>query len=302
MINTYDFQTEHPEIFSQLSVKDLVFLYYKCPQEERKINLYTHFNKIIYVLEGKKAIHHREKSWLLTNEKAVFIKKTAYNQERFWEIDWEVLCFYCPDNYLREVFKEFRQHFDVKNIPIYSKEIVIEIHTNAAARAFFYSIIPYFRQKPAPAEDLLALKFKELIFTLLANPDNANLLAYVNSISDEYKPLLQDIMDANFTFNLSLSEFARLAQRSLASFKRDFVETYHTSPGKWLTRKRLEYAKHLMNAGNKNVTEIAYDSGFESLSHFSRVFKEKFGLSPLQYRKQFHSNSTDKKQLIELNR
>ena len=93
MINTYDFQVEHPEIFSQLSVKDLLFLYYKCPQEEKKINLYTHYNKIIFVLEGKKKIHHREKSWMLTNEQAVFIKKTAYNQERFWEVDWEVLCF-----------------------------------------------------------------------------------------------------------------------------------------------------------------------------------------------------------------
>jgi len=65
MINTYDFQVEHPEMFSQLAIKDLLFLYYKCPQEEKKINLYTHFNKIIFVLEGKKMIHHREKSWLL---------------------------------------------------------------------------------------------------------------------------------------------------------------------------------------------------------------------------------------------
>lgn len=291
MINTYDFQVEHPEIFSQLSVKDLLFLYYKCPQEEKKINLYTHFNKIIFVLEGKKVIHHREKSWLLTNEKAVFIKKTAYNQERFWEIDWEVLCFYCPDNYLRQVFKEYRQHFHLKNIPAPSKEIVIEIHTNAAVRAFFYSIIPYFRQKPAPAEDLLVLKFKELVFSILSNPANADLLAYVNSISDDYKPLLQDIMDANFTFNLSLSEFARIAQRSLASFKREFFETYHTSPGKWLTQKRLEYAKHLLDTDNRNVTEITNDSGFETVSHFSRVFKEKFGLSPLQYRKQMSSAS-----------
>jgi AraC family transcriptional regulator, exoenzyme S synthesis regulatory protein ExsA len=291
MINTYDFQTEHPEIFSQLSVKDLLFLYYKCPQEEKKINLYTHFNKLIFVLEGRKEIHHREKSWLLTNEKAAFIKKTAYNQERFWEIDWEVLCFYCPDNYLRQVFKEYRQHFDVKSIGPSFKEILIEINTDAATRAFFYSIIPYFTKKPAPAEDLLALKFKELVFSLLANPANADLLAYVNSISDEYKPLLQDIMEANFTFNLSLSEFARIAQRSLASFKRDFAETYDTSPGKWLTRKRLDYGKYLLNGGTKNVTEIAYDSGFESLSHFSRVFKEKFGLSPGQYRKQIHSTS-----------
>jgi AraC-like DNA-binding protein len=35
----------------------------------------------------------------------------------------------------------------------------------------------------------------------------------------------------------------------------------------------------------KNISEIAYDSGFENISHFSRIFKEKYSLSPLQYRK-----------------
>ena len=286
MINTFDFQVEHPEIFSQLAVKDLLFLYYRCPQEEKKINLYTHFNKIIFVLEGKKMIHHRDKSWLLTNEKAVFIKKTAYNQERFWEVDWEVLCFYCPDNYLRQVFKEYRLHLPLKEIPLPSNDRLLEINVSEITRVFFYSIVPYFKQKPQPSEDLLALKFKELIFSILSNPANANLLSYVNSIIDQHKPHILEVMEANFTFNLSMAEFARLSQRSLASFKRDFNGTYHITPGKWLLQKRLEYAQHLLNTSQKNVNEIAAESGFESATHFSRVFKEKFGLAPFQYRKQ----------------
>jgi AraC family transcriptional regulator, exoenzyme S synthesis regulatory protein ExsA len=286
MINTYDFQVEHPEMFSQLAVKDLLFLYYKCPQEEKKINLYTHFNKIIFVLEGKKMIHHRDRSWMLTKDNAVFIKRTAYNQERFWEIDWEVLCFYCPDDYLKKVFDEYRLHFSLKNITAPSPDMLIEIEVNAATRAFFYSIVPYFKQKPQPVEDLLALKFKELIFSLLSNPANLALLSYVNQLSGQRRPFLQDIMEANFTFNLSLAEFARIAQRSLATFKREFIETYHTTPGKWLSEKRLEYAQHLLDTSAKNVSEIACDCGFENATHFSRVFKEKYKSSPLQYRKQ----------------
>jgi len=87
-----------------------------------------------------------------------------------------------------------------------------------------------------------------------------------------------------------MAEFARIAQRSLAVFKRDFNEIYHSSPGKWLLQKRIEYAKHLLDSSKKNVNEIAYDSGFENATHFSRVFKEKFGLSPLQYRKEKYSS------------
>jgi AraC-like DNA-binding protein len=277
-------------MFSQLAVKDLLFLYYKFPQEEKKINLYTHFNKIIFVVEGKKMIRHREKSWLLTNESAVFIKTTAYSVERFWEIDWEVLCFYCPDHYLRQIFKEYWTQFPVMENGTPSGDLVIDINVNAVTRAFFYSIMPYFQQSPPPAEELLELKFKELIFCILSNPANTALLSYINKINDQQKPLLQDVMEANYSFNLSLTEFSRIAHRSLASFKREFNEIFHTSPGKWLLQKRLEYAKHLVNNSRKNVNEICDESGFESVTHFIRVFKERFGLSPLHYRKKINTD------------
>lgn len=286
MINTYDFQVAHPDYFKQCAVRDLLFLYYKCPQEEKKVNLYTHYNKIIYVLDGKKSIHHRGKTWVLTKDTCFLIRKTAYNQERFYETEWEVLCFYLPDNYLQQVFKEYRSHLSLKNIPAPPADMLIEINVNEATRAFFYSIVPYFTQQVPPSESLLELKFRELIFNILSNPANSNLLAYVNSIVDCQKPRLQEVMEANYTFNLSLSEYARLTQRSLATFKREFTENFHTTPGKWLIQKRLEYAQLLLNTSQKNVNEVAYESGFENVTHFSRVFKEKFGLSPLQYRKQ----------------
>ncbi len=76
------------------------------------------------------------------------------------------------------------------------------------------------------------------------------------------------------------------------------------TPGKWLSQKRLEYAQQLLDTNTKNVNEVAYDSGFENATHFSRVFKEKFKSSSLQYRKQngvthnsvgHHSSAPDRK-------
>ncbi len=58
-------------------------------------------------------------------------------------------------------------------------------------------------------------------------------------------------MEASYTFNLSINEFARIAQRSVASFKREFYEYYRITPGKWLTHKRLEYAKLLLHTSKK---------------------------------------------------
>ncbi|HEX5025916.1 MAG TPA: hypothetical protein VFV68_11630 [Agriterribacter sp.] len=57
MINTYDFQVEHPEMFAQLAADDLLFLHYKCPQETKYISVYNHFNQIAFTLQGAKTLH-----------------------------------------------------------------------------------------------------------------------------------------------------------------------------------------------------------------------------------------------------
>ena len=128
MINIYDFLIEHPNEFTQLAVKDLLFLYYKCPQVDKKVNLYTHYNKIAYVFKGKKTIHHRNKSWVLTGGKSFLLKKAAHKQERAYEkewAEWEVLCFYIPDSFFKQVFKEYRSQLLIKSIPSPSADIVL---------------------------------------------------------------------------------------------------------------------------------------------------------------------------------
>jgi AraC-like DNA-binding protein len=102
-------------------------------------------------------------------------------------------------------------------------------------------------------------------------------------------PSVAEIMEANFRFNLSLEEYAKMCHRSLSSFKRDFQEHFQESPGKWLLQKRLDHSAALLRNSKMNVTEIAFESGFEDVSHFSRVFKERFEISPMVYREKLPS-------------
>jgi AraC-like DNA-binding protein len=289
MINTFDFQVELPGSFAQLTAKEMLLLYYRSPQVDQKGCQYTHFNKIFFVLDGKKTFHQRDKSWEMTTGKSFMIKRAAYGQEKFYDYEWEVLCFYIPDSFLKNFFDEHRKELLHREISPPSVDGLIEIDVTESTRAFFYSVIPYFTQKIPPSEDLLELKFKELLMHILMNPTNQELVSYVHRMSQSRKPQLSDIMEANFTFNLSMSEFARMAQRSLASFKRDFIQQYKTTPGRWLTSKRLEYASHLLETSKKSITEITDECGFENGTHFSRIFKESYLLSPLQYRKKLIS-------------
>lgn len=94
------------------------------------------------------------------------------------------------------------------------------------------------------------------------------------------------ILSQNYLYKLKVEEFAHLCGRSLSAFKRDFKANYNTTPSRWIKSKRLEYAKTLLLESSLNVTQICFDSGFISSSHFIKSFKEKYKLPPLQYRRE----------------
>ena len=283
VFNNYDETIADPVSFKQLAVKDALFLYYQCPQVDKHIQLFSHYNEIMFTLDGSRTMHHNGKSWTLTKHSCLLTRKTAYLQELPELVGWEVLAFYFQDSFFRQVINEYHKYLPLKNLPEQPRDMLIEIHVNETIRAFFYSILPYFKQSVAPAEGLLELKFKELLFNIFLDPANAGLLAYANSLMHINKIPLWQIMEANYMFNLSIAQFAGMAHRSVSAFKKEFFEYYHDTPGKWLTQKRLEHAKTLLETSKKTISEVAFNSGFENLSHFSRIFKQKYGISPLQF-------------------
>jgi AraC-like DNA-binding protein len=93
-------------------------------------------------------------------------------------------------------------------------------------------------------------------------------------------------MEQFFMSNMSLSEYAKLCARSLTTFKAEFQEVYGMPPGKWLTVRRLEFARHLLETTDEPINDVTLRSGFKNTSHFVRLFKETYGKPPLQYRQQ----------------
>ena len=286
MINLYEDILAHPDYFAQISVNDLLFVHYKCPQKEDLIHLFTHHNYLIYSLSGSRRMLRNQDGWMLTKDVSLFVKKSAFTQEWYRQEDWEVIVFFIPDIYLRKILNEYRNHLPLSSFSAESRGTAITVDINETGKAFFYSMLPYFTQSPAPPSSLLEIKFRELFFNILSNPANASLVSYINELGQHSKPSLSEIMESNYMYNLSLSEFAKLSHRSLATFKRDFIKIYQIPPGKWLMQKRIDHARLLLTTTKSSINSIAFDSGFESGAHFSRVFRERFGLSPLRSRKE----------------
>ena len=97
-----------------------------------------------------------------------------------------------------------------------------------------------------------------------------------------YKTILY--ISNNFTENLTIDKLAKNVNISPDHLSRIFKKTTGVTIGQYITEMRLNYAKSLVKMSNIPINEICIKSGFNSPEHFSRLFKEKFNMSPIKYR------------------
>jgi YesN/AraC family two-component response regulator len=88
------------------------------------------------------------------------------------------------------------------------------------------------------------------------------------------------------TESLRLTHVARAVNTSTFYFCKMFKKATGINFTDYLSRVRIEKSKNLLLNPNLRVSEIAYEVGFQSLTHFNRVFKKILGQSPTEYRSQ----------------
>jgi AraC-like DNA-binding protein len=142
----------------------------------------------------------------------------------------------------------------------------------------------YFGRTFRGQEQLLALKQQELLLLLLSSDHRQKVLSFIYSAVSAAPEDLEFIVRNYLLQPVTLEEMASLSNRSLASFKRDFQRHYQSAPRQWINRQRLEHAQMLLNNTDRQVSDIALACGFESVSHFIRIFKKEFGVTPRSLR------------------
>ncbi len=269
--------------FKKFRFDDAMFVEYHCMLEELKSGYWTSCNYLIYIFTGKKVWRSLDKPFLGQPGDALFLKKGAYVAEQFFEEEFCSLVIFLSDDFIRNAMQQHDLRTLGKSVDVH-KESIFKLHVDPSLQSYFHSVWSYFPQQRPPAKSLLKVKFEEFIINIMSNTHNTDLASYFEDIRFNTKTSVRDIMEANFAYNMNLEDFAKLTGRSLSSFHRDFKKEYQTSPSKWLTQRRLDHSKMLLETTDKNVSEIAFDSGFENPSHFIRVFKSKFRTTPLKFK------------------
>jgi len=96
----------------------------------------------------------------------------------------------------------------------------------------------------------------------------------------------KDFIQEHQTENLRLSHVAKACNTSTFYFCKMFKKVTGINFTDYLSRVRIEKSKNLLLNPNLRVSEIAFEVGFQSLTHFNRVFKKILGQSPTEYREQ----------------
>lgn len=283
MGNGYDTAKNNPT-FKKIEVSSLMFSEYRCMEEKSIFTAWSHLNYFIYILEGKKKWRTLEHSYMAHANEVLFVKKGANIIHKYFDAAFCAMVIFIPDSYIKD-FVSNKPGIGRNLKSNITSDSVIPLNLDRTLNTYFTSMLEYFFNEEKPSEYLMEIKFQELLVNILSRSSNPKIGSYFKQISQHVKPSIESIMEANFIYNLSLEEFARLTHRSLSSFNRDFYSVYQTSPGKWLTKKRILYSKKKLENTNQKIYEIAFDCGFESPAHFTRVFKSENGLTPLKYQK-----------------
>lgn len=244
----------------------------------------NHSHVLVYMYSGEIVIEEKGKTTRLHKGECAFIRKDfsvqmtkqAWNGEQFKAI----FLMFSP-----KFLRSFYNRLDKNTLPKDAKRNKISLCKLPSNRpdivSLFESMTPYFNSNIEPTEELLQLKMVEGMYVLLNT--SKNLYASVFDFTDPWKIDILDFLESNYMNDISMEEIANYTGRSLSTFKRDFKKCSTLSPREWLIHHRLEAAHELIRKGGRKVSEICFEVGFKNLSHFSKIYKERYGISPKGY-------------------
>ena len=140
--------------------------------------------------------------------------------------------------------------------------------------------------------DMIISLLTQLLISLLRSCDApATRLKASNSVHSENEIIrrAQQYISSHIREKLSVPTVARMVDVSPSYLTALFHKNLQISPGEYIRRIKLQESKQMIRENSMNFTEIAAALQYSTVHHFSRQFKEKFGITPTEYAKSVRS-------------
>lgn len=254
--------------------------YYKTTVRE----LFERKFKLIKVTSGKAEFSTQGKNLKANSGEYVFVTPGSFSRIKMipaLQKPFRMICLNISDKFIHLYLKQHPGGINTEGNAISAFE---KLEGNHWLDALYASLEHYISHKCQPDETLIDIKLNECMYILKMKYKQSLFAA----IETEKTPLpsLEEFIAKNYMFNAPMQRFAELSGRSLSSFRRECLRIWGMPPAKVIMEKRLEEAFRLLTQEKKRPSEIYCELGFETLAHFSRCFKMRYGTAPTLLSKQ----------------
>lgn len=282
-------KTTYSSQFSELNI-------FETHQAAEKVSLTFDFPVIASMLTGKKIMHLEGmpsfdfvpgESVVMPRRKEMIIDfpiatKKAPTQCLALGIDSEkVNDVVSKFNHITSIEEEVNQ-FNFKEMPSH-------LTNQSEVNYLVNRLVDTFIKNTKSKDVLLDLMIQELIVRLLQTKAKYSILIDPNNIfSDTRIGLVIKYIQENLTEkNMSVEMLAQKAYMSTSHFYKKFKNTLGISPIDYINAEKIKFAKKLMKENKKLlIADVAFKSGFNSVSYFNRQFKKLELMSPVQFKTQ----------------
>ncbi|MCH5209999.1 MAG: AraC family transcriptional regulator [Oscillospiraceae bacterium] len=190
---------------------------------------------------------------------------------------WRVKFILFSGDMLKDIFHSF-------NIP---PSGVVKADTDIAREiAGLFEKIDSVYQSDLPSRHITASAYLYSLLALISK-NSAAASKNLESEIDKITPAMHYINDHFYNPELTAEMIARNSGISHPHLCRLFSSAYGLTPHDYLVQIRIDHAKILLSEQkNMPINRVAAESGFNSVSYFTKVFKEKTGLTPAKFRNQ----------------
>lgn len=267
------------ELVDGLETNYLRVLYYDFSKTYNSLYKSYEYNRLCTIVQGEKHISTNN-DIKFTYSKNDFVLLPP-DSSIYMNIDIPTKClvFELNNNLLKDVSKKISVDYEIDYGSLIKDKLFLG-QINPEIKDSLNKITNALPRSNKNLEFLLDLYAQELVYNLVHIKGVHQILnlEYDNPV---YKAI--KYMHDNYTLPISIKQIASDLNMSEANFCQYFKKITGVSPKEYLTSLKLSKAKDIIK--NKNITEAAYDLGYENISHFISLFKNKYGITPKQYKK-----------------
>ncbi|MBQ8725699.1 MAG: AraC family transcriptional regulator [Clostridia bacterium] len=240
---------------------------------------HSHENYIeIFIVTKGKLTHHfgKEKTTMQTGDAFIMLPNQFHKHSPYKNYSSQHVNLTCNIPYAKDIFK---MYFKTETPTFHNQMIKLNAKAFEMVLAFQQLVL---EAQTESAKTLAVKAFISFVFSLFNTNEN---IAPEKPIPDWLQNFILKLNDFDFTSDFNLSDIYALSNYSQTTLSREFKKHVGKTLIAYVNDLKLNYACNQLKHTDLSILAISSSLGFDSLSHFSHLFKKKYGITPLQYRK-----------------